>query len=127
MLQKITKFESLFQSALLLCCDWQLDSRTQLWQRETGSLASEQQQQLPPCVSSRYLNAFQRDLRVLKRLSRSRPGSTSARVPLREATARMMAGAAPARTQQLIDQTLMQKAANKSMICNRGIFFSFIG
>ena len=114
------------QSALLLCCDWQLDARTQLWQRETSSsnktaYPNQDSQPLPPCVSSRYLNAFQRDLRVLKRLSRSLGSNGgSARVPLREATARMMAGAAPAKTQLLIDQTLMQKAQGKTLICNRG-------
>ena len=45
------------------------------------------------------------------------------RVSLREATLRMMAGAAPGRTQQLLDKSLMKQNSIKGgLICGKGSF-----
>jgi hypothetical protein len=42
------------------------------------------------------------------------------RVYLHEATLRMMAGAAPNRTQQLLDRSLIQKSSSRGLICGKG-------
>jgi len=46
------------QNALLLACDWQLDARTQLWQRECSSGR----------VSPEYMDVFAGDISSLKQL-----------------------------------------------------------
>lgn len=43
-----------------------------------------------------------------------------ARVFLYEAAARFMAGAAPGRTQQLLDRSLRHRAVRTSIICGKG-------
>lgn len=42
------------------------------------------------------------------------------RVFLYEATSRLMAGAAPGRTQQLLDRSLRHRQSKASMICGKG-------
>ena len=44
------------------------------------------------------------------------------RVYLHEATLRMMAGAAPNRTQQLLDRSLIQKSSSRGLICGKGMY-----
>ena len=46
-----------------------------------------------------------------------------ARVYLHEATVRMMAGAAPVKTQQLLDKSLIQRNSARGLICIKGKFF----
>ena len=45
-----------------------------------------------------------------------------ARVYLHEATVRMMAGAAPGKTQQLLDKSLIQRNSARGLICIKGKF-----
>ncbi len=40
----------------------------------------------------------------------------SSRIPLREATVRLMAGASPGKTQQLLNQSLLQKTPSKGLL-----------
>jgi sterol regulatory element-binding transcription factor 1 len=42
------------------------------------------------------------------------------RVYLHEATFRMMAGAVPVKTQQLLDKSLIQKSSARGLICGKG-------
>ncbi len=44
----------------------------------------------------------------------------SSRISLREATVRMMAGAAPGRTQLLLNGTLVPRGAQKGILCGKG-------
>lgn len=44
------------------------------------------------------------------------------RVFLYEATARMMAGASPGRTQQLLDRSLRHRHSRTSLICGKGMY-----
>ncbi|EHB10627.1 Sterol regulatory element-binding protein 1 [Heterocephalus glaber] len=62
-----------------------------------------------PQASALELRGFQRDLSGLRRLAQSfRPAMR--RVFLHEATARLMAGASPTRTHQLLDRSLRRRA-----------------
>jgi sterol regulatory element-binding transcription factor 1 len=70
-------------------------------------------------VANHVLTAFQKDLSSLRILAQHIP-SALPRVFLYEATARLMAGAAPGRTQQLLDRSLRQRHARSSMICGKG-------
>lgn len=60
---------------------------------------------------------FQRSLITFSYLQWARP-----RIYLHEATLRMMAGAAPNRTQQLLDRSLIQKSSSRGLICGKGNF-----
>ncbi|XP_040830462.1 sterol regulatory element-binding protein 1 isoform X2 [Ochotona curzoniae] len=95
---------SMDKAVQLLLCDLLLVVRTSLWR-----------QQQPPApapgaqASALELRGFQRDLSGLRRLAQScRPAMR--RVFLHEATARLMAGASPARTHQLLDRSLRRRA-----------------
>ncbi|MBV95970.1 Sterol regulatory element-binding protein 1, partial [Eschrichtius robustus] len=95
----------------LLLCDLLLVARTSLWQRQKPPAPS----QASPGpgsgaqASALELRGFQRDLSGLRRLAQSfRPAMR--RVFLHEATARLMAGASPARTHQLLDRSLRRRA-----------------
>jgi hypothetical protein len=44
----------------------------------------------------------------------------SSRVSLREATLRMMAGAAPGKTQQLLHQSRPKAQTNRTILCGKG-------
>ncbi|XP_072385762.1 sterol regulatory element-binding protein 1 [Diabrotica undecimpunctata] len=98
--------------AHLLVCDWLLETRTSLWEDcvDNG---------LKNPVSSCVLSSFQVDLASLRSLAEHIPSALS-RVFLYEATARLMAGAAPGRTQQLLDRSLRQRHAKSSIICGKG-------
>ncbi|KAF2879791.1 hypothetical protein ILUMI_26383 [Ignelater luminosus] len=97
--------------AQLLICDWLLETRVSLWEDN-----SENDSFNKP-VSNAVLTAFQKDLSSLRTLTQHVP-SALPRVFLYEATARMMAGAAPGRTQQLLDRSLRQRYSKSSiMIC----------
>ncbi|KAJ0179324.1 hypothetical protein K1T71_005036 [Dendrolimus kikuchii] len=94
----------------VLCCDWVMEVRAGVW--EAGDGASSQ-----PAPHA-HLRAFQRDLHALRRLSKSLPWVT-ARVFLQSAVCRMMAGAAPRRTQQLLDGSLRPRLNRSSIICGK--------
>ncbi|XP_012940196.2 sterol regulatory element-binding protein 1 [Aplysia californica] len=92
---------SMVRSLQLLLCDWLLSTRTDVW--EQG------QEEVAGCPASQTeLIAFQQDLASLRKLSHL----TKAALPkvfLHEATARIMAGASPARTQQLLDRSIRRR------------------
>nr|CAH7720133.1 unnamed protein product [Callosobruchus chinensis] len=107
--------DNLVLLAQLMVCDWLLETRTSLWEDsiESGSKTP---------VSNSVLSSFQADLSSLRILAEHIPvrWSALARVFLYEATARLMAGAAPGRTQQLLDRSLRQRHIKQSIICGKG-------
>ncbi|CAG9861636.1 unnamed protein product [Phyllotreta striolata] len=105
------KKDNMVALAQLLVCDWLLETRTSLWEDcvENG---------LKTPVSNWVLSSFQDDLNSLRSLADHVPTALS-RVFLYEATARLMAGAAPGRTQQLLDRSLRQRHAKSSIICGK--------
>lgn len=107
----------------LLLCDLLLVMRTNVWRLQQGAGGQGQAQgqgQGPvpsqaPCPGSAQpasppeLQGFQQDLSSLRKLAQSfRPAMR--RLFLHEATARLMAGASPTRTHQLLDRSLRRRA-----------------
>ncbi|XP_044593566.1 sterol regulatory element-binding protein 1 [Cotesia glomerata] len=98
------------QLVQLWLCDCLLELRTVLWQGlggETGQTAV-----------NTFLAAFQRDLARLRQLSQYIP-SVLPRIFLYEATARIMAGATPVKTQLLLDRSLHHRNSRSSIICGK--------
>ncbi|KAH0945834.1 hypothetical protein HN011_011135 [Eciton burchellii] len=93
----------------LWICDWLLELRTTLWQESDAELEK-------PINMS--LAGFQRDLACLRQLCQHIP-SILARVFLYEATARIMAGATPVKTQILLDRSLHHRNSRSSIICGK--------
>jgi sterol regulatory element-binding transcription factor 1 len=106
-----------------------------LWENEFESIKSNEHASVHVAAPS-TLSGFQEDLSSLKKLVQHLPVSCSneilrievdfflfskqnilPRVFLHEATLRMMAGAAPDRTQQLLDRTLRYRQHKSSVIC----------
>ncbi|KAK9701536.1 Helix-loop-helix DNA-binding domain [Popillia japonica] len=108
---KVQSSKSLF--AQLLVCDWLLETRIALWE---DSVEGDSNNNAP--VSNSVLLAFQRDITSLRNLTQYIPSAVS-RVFLYEATSRLMAGAAPGRTQQLLDKSLRHRHAKSSIICGK--------
>ncbi|CAH0560495.1 unnamed protein product [Brassicogethes aeneus] len=106
------KKDKLVNMVLLVICDWLLETRTAMWEDsvENGNTGP---------VSNNYLTAFQKDLNSLRSLAEQMPSVVS-RVFLYDATARLMAGAAPGRTQQLLHRSLRHRHLKTSMICKKG-------
>ncbi|KAL8576347.1 hypothetical protein ACOMHN_048914 [Nucella lapillus] len=90
------------KSIQLLLCDWLLTTRTELWEMsrsgEKGEHPASQVEQI----------AFQQDISSLRKLSQMSKAALP-KVFLHEATARLMAGANPARTQQLVDRSIRRR------------------
>ncbi|OXB57030.1 hypothetical protein ASZ78_000599 [Callipepla squamata] len=89
----------------LLACDLLLSLRTSLWQKQASS-----SQALGETyhASAPELTGFQRDLGSLRKLAHSfRPAYR--KVFLHEATVRLMAGASPTRTHQLLEHSLRRR------------------
>lgn len=97
----------------LLVCDWLLETRTALWDEISENDPS------VLCVYNGVLTSFQRDLSSLRMLVQHLP-SFLPKVFLYEATSRIMAGAAPGRTQQLLDGSMRQRISKPKMICGKG-------
>nr|XP_012597227.1 sterol regulatory element-binding protein 2 [Microcebus murinus] len=94
----------------LLTCDLLLSLRTALWQKQAGA-----SQALGETyhASGAELAGFQRDLGSLRRLAHSfRPAYR--KVFLHEATVRLMAGASPTRTHQLLEHSLRRRTAQSA-------------
>ncbi|KAG7459447.1 hypothetical protein MATL_G00210630 [Megalops atlanticus] len=88
----------------LLLCDLLLVTRTSVWRQQQSATPGGALQATPA-----ELHGFQQDLSSLRRLAQSfRPATR--RLFLHEATARLMAGASPTRTHQLLDRTLRRRA-----------------
>ncbi|KAL0112766.1 hypothetical protein PUN28_012200 [Cardiocondyla obscurior] len=94
----------------LLVCDWLLEIRTILWQE----LDTEPERS----VANVSLAGFQRDLACLRQLCQHIP-SVLTRVFLYEATARIMAGATPVKTQILLDRSVHHRISRSSIICGK--------
>lgn len=100
----------------LMLCDWLLSTRTDLWR-----LSQDTAPGTPATIASQTeLIAFQQDLVSLRTLSHL----TKAALPkvfLHEATARFMAGANPARTQQLLNRSILRRRSKAlASRCNNG-------
>nr|XP_061805548.1 sterol regulatory element-binding protein 1-like [Nerophis lumbriciformis] len=106
---------SLDKVVQLLLCDLLLVMRTNVWRLQQQGAAV----QGPACpgtgpagihqASPPELQGFQQDLSSLRKLAQSfRPAMR--RLFLHEATARLMAGASPTRTHQLLDRSLRRRA-----------------
>jgi len=94
----------------LLTCDLLLSLRTALWQKQAGASQALGE---PYHASGAELAGFQRDLGSLRRLAHSfRPAYR--KVFLHEATVRLMAGASPTRTHQLLEHSLRRRAAQST-------------
>ncbi|XP_045728371.3 sterol regulatory element-binding protein 2 isoform X1 [Mirounga angustirostris] len=94
----------------LLTCDLLLSLRTALWQKQAGASQALGE---PYHASGAELAGFQRDLGSLRRLAHSfRPAYR--KVFLHEATVRLMAGASPTRTHQLLEHSLRRRAAQSA-------------
>uniref|UniRef100_A0A2M4B9X9 Putative sterol regulatory element-binding protein 1 n=1 Tax=Anopheles marajoara TaxID=58244 RepID=A0A2M4B9X9_9DIPT len=104
--------------AQLLACDWLLECRTTLWELETDMRYTALQDYPPRTVPGPVLAAFQTDLNLLRLVTSKFPLAQS-RVYLYEAICRLMAGAAPGPTQQLLDRSLRQRNCRSSMICGK--------
>ncbi|KAK2587541.1 hypothetical protein KPH14_003675 [Odynerus spinipes] len=94
----------------LWLCDWLLEMRTILWQEFDSGLEKP--------VSNASLASFQRDLACLRQLCQHM-SCILPRVFLYEATARIMAGAAPVKTQILLDRSLHHRNSRSSIICGK--------
>ncbi|XP_007435746.1 sterol regulatory element-binding protein 2 [Python bivittatus] len=89
----------------LLACDLLLSLRTTLWQKQTNSnLALGDTHH----ASASELTGFQRDLGSLRKLANSFRLAYR-KVFLHEATVRLMAGASPTRTHQLLEHSLRRR------------------
>lgn len=92
----------------LLLCDLLLVTRTSLWREQQVFPPTVPQQSSTSAASPAELQAFQLDLSSLRKLTHSfRPAMR--RLFLHEATARLMAGASPTRTHQLLDRSLRRR------------------
>lgn len=103
----------------LLTCDWLLETRTSLWEEETLGMEKDNSGMLLVSVPGEVLIGFQKDLSSLRRLTEFIP-SALPRVFLYEATARLMAGASPGKTQLLLDRSLRHRNNRSTMlICGK--------
>ncbi|KAJ8254324.1 hypothetical protein COCON_G00209360 [Conger conger] len=89
----------------LLVCDLLLTLRTSLWQRGGGANGE------PGPVLSSQLAGFQRDLSSLRRIGQCYRQAQH-KVFLHETTVRLMAGASPTRTHQLLEHSLRRRTHN---------------
>lgn len=101
---------SIDKAVQLLLCDLLLVTRTNLWQQQMNLSQSRN------CIyqaSPLELRGFQQDLSSLRKLAQTfRPALR--RTFLHEATARLMAGASPTRTHQLLDRSLRRRVTQSS-------------
>ncbi|XP_066039690.1 sterol regulatory element-binding protein 2 isoform X1 [Chamaea fasciata] len=94
----------------LLACDLLLSLRTSLWQKQANAIQALGETYH---ASAPELTGFQRDLGSLRKLAHSfRPAYR--KVFLHEATVRLMAGASPTRTHQLLEHSLRRRTPQSS-------------
>ncbi|KAM9745644.1 sterol regulatory element-binding protein 2 isoform 1-T2 [Menidia menidia] len=86
----------------VLVCDLLLTLRTSLWQRGSGSNGE------PSLAPGSQLAGFQRDLSALRKLAQCYRQAQH-KVFLHETTVRLMAGASPTRTHQLLEHNLRRR------------------
>ncbi|XP_061394927.1 sterol regulatory element-binding protein 1 [Musca vetustissima] len=109
---KITNAKGIKLLFQLLTCDWILETRTELWESEYMTIDDDGYYQVPGDV----LEKFQKDLNSLRSIVEDIPSGQS-RIYLYEAVCRLMAGASPGPTQQLLDRSLRHRHARSSIIC----------
>ncbi|KAK3798066.1 hypothetical protein RRG08_034626 [Elysia crispata] len=90
---------TIVKSIQLLLCDWLLSTRTDVWEFHNEVHGSSK-----PATQTELI-AFQQDLACLRKLSHVMKAALP-KVFLHEATSRFMAGASPARTQQLLNRSI---------------------
>ncbi|RUS91548.1 hypothetical protein EGW08_000663 [Elysia chlorotica] len=90
---------TIVKSIQLLLCDWLLSTRTDVWEFYNEAHGSSK-----PATQTELI-AFQQDLACLRKLSHVMKAALP-KVFLHEATSRFMAGASPARTQQLLNRSI---------------------
>ncbi|GFR96431.1 sterol regulatory element-binding protein 1 [Elysia marginata] len=90
---------TIVKSIQLLLCDWLLATRTDVWEFHNEAYGNSK-----PATQTELI-AFQQDLACLKKLSQIMKAALP-KVFLHEATSRFMAGASPARTQQLLNRSI---------------------
>jgi len=88
----------------LLISDWLLSVRTEVWQRDASRGDHDVMM-----ASSDDITAFQRDLAILRRVTCTTVKCAMPKVFLHEATVRMMAGASPSRTMQLLYRNVRKR------------------
>ncbi|XP_015042966.1 sterol regulatory element-binding protein 1 [Drosophila pseudoobscura] len=96
----------------LLTCDWLLETLTALWELEHMNVEDDGYYQVPGEV----LEKFQAGLNSLRSIVENIPNAQS-RIYLYEAVCRLMAGASPCPTQQLLDRSLRSRYAHSSIFC----------
>ncbi|SPP77237.1 sterol regulatory element-binding protein 1 [Drosophila guanche] len=96
----------------LLTCDWLLETLTALWELENMNVEDDGYYQVPGEV----LEKFQVSLNSLRSIVENIPNAQS-RIYLYEAVCRLMAGASPCPTQQLLDRSLRSRYAHASIFC----------
>eukprot|EP00090_Calanus_glacialis_P000417 TRINITY_DN10251_c0_g1_i1.p1 TRINITY_DN10251_c0_g1~~TRINITY_DN10251_c0_g1_i1.p1 ORF type:complete len:1045 (-),score=302.19 TRINITY_DN10251_c0_g1_i1:87-3221(-) len=102
--------DAALKNLLILALDWQLGSRTILWETTKCGNSSR--------CSESALQGFQRDLHSLRRLAELVPWLQN-RLYLHEATIRLMAGASPGKTQLLLDRSAATKTNRRGLMCGK--------
>lgn len=115
-----TESSTALKNILVLSCDWQLLSRTLLWEGGSVSATCGTTSGVSLHRSSEaQLSGFQRDLHTLRRLAEHIPWLHT-RLYLHEATLRLMAGAAPGKTQQLLNRSTSSRVGRRGVVCGSG-------
>ncbi|XP_077357698.1 sterol regulatory element-binding protein 2 [Festucalex cinctus] len=94
--------DGLNEAMELVVCDLLLTLRTSLWQQGSGTNGE------PGPASASHLAGFQSDLSALRKLTQCYRQAQH-KVFLHETTVRLMAGASPTRTHQLLDHNLRRR------------------
>jgi len=100
--------DAAMKNLLILALDWQFCTRTILWENSTN----------PIRCSDSALEGFQRDLHSLRRLGEVVPWLQN-RLYLQEATIRLMAGASPGKTQQMLDRSTVARTNKRGIMCGK--------
>ncbi|XP_016955806.1 sterol regulatory element-binding protein 1 [Drosophila biarmipes] len=109
---RVTNARAIKLTFQLLTCDWLLETRTTLWELEHMNMEDDGFYQVP----GDELEKFQTDLNSLRSIVEHIPNAQP-RIYLYEAVCRLMAGASPCPTQQLLDRSLRSRYAHSSIFC----------
>ncbi|OWF55632.1 sterol regulatory element-binding protein 1-like [Mizuhopecten yessoensis] len=102
----MTENDKIVSHLQLLVSDWLLMTRKEVWE-------SVQMEDKSTIASQTELIAYQQDLASFRKVAKTYK-SVMSKVFLHEATGRMMAGACPARTQQLLERSIRRRHVSKS-------------
>ncbi|KAG8194771.1 hypothetical protein JTE90_017213 [Oedothorax gibbosus] len=102
----------LVQAFQVLSIDWCLSSRKQVFENSKPNEGN-------PAEVYGVSEGYREDLRCLRRLLHHNPEIHS-KVHLYEMTLRLMAGANPVKTQQMLDRSLRRRSKAMSVICTKG-------